>query len=626
MLYNFSHGAGTQQSPFEIWSADDLNGVRDHPGAYFLQKDHIDLVTEVDWNPIGENEETPFVGFYNGNGFEVQNLTIDKSSVSNVGLFGYVGDDEQDYEIKHVILRDCNVVGNDRVGALVGFAVRTRIYQCAVYDSTIVGNGYGIGSLAGTVSGANVEMCYGGNIHVEGSFNVGGLIGEAGFGRETSVLDCFATGSLSTDTGALRIGGLLGAYDPELGDVIRCYAAVAISGEEIVHIGGLVGSELNLIDVLYMWTDDPAGSYFYIQYNEPFVAPETIAGNNDNAFILVGKEPEFGYLDGSLGPLVDGDYEVDTVTIADETNDTLLVTLVEGKEFNNLAGKLGVSYNQALGNIQGIDGFGLSYLKYFEPEGLEVDYELLPVIIESEADEDVKVSIGLEEILWVEIITLEESYEEDVKVQVGLEDIEWQEIPPIESEHEEDVEVSIGLEGIEWVEIITLEESYEEGVEAIVGLESIVWQEQFDIYFLSNDGDTEPDPNFKHGYDGEELGTLPSPPTKADYFFGGWNTNAEGTGAIINASTIITQDYTLYAMWLEFFTVTFDNNGGDTEADPQSKEVPDGYSVDTLPIPPTRSEYTFVGWNTQADGNGTTFGNETAVMNDITVYAQWEEE
>ena len=53
------------------------------------------------------------------------------------------------------------------------------------------------------------------------------------------------------------------------------------------------------------------------------------------------------------------------------------------------------------------------------------------------------------------------------------------------------------------------------------------------------------------------------------------------------------------------FTVTFDKNGGDTEANPQTKTVIyPATNVVTLPTSPVRTGYTFSGWNTAANGSG----------------------
>ncbi|XID92529.1 S-layer homology domain-containing protein [Paenibacillaceae bacterium WGS1546] len=70
-------------------------------------------------------------------------------------------------------------------------------------------------------------------------------------------------------------------------------------------------------------------------------------------------------------------------------------------------------------------------------------------------------------------------------------------------------------------------------------------------------------------------------------------------------------------------TVTFDKNGGDTEATPSTLIVTDGETAAALPAPPTRPGYAFVGWNTQPNGGGTGFDDTTVVSGDVTVYAQW---
>ncbi|WHH58662.1 S-layer homology domain-containing protein [Petroclostridium sp. X23] len=72
------------------------------------------------------------------------------------------------------------------------------------------------------------------------------------------------------------------------------------------------------------------------------------------------------------------------------------------------------------------------------------------------------------------------------------------------------------------------------------------------------------------------------------------------------------------------YTVTFDKNGGDTEASPTIKTAISGKSLDALPAAPMRYGYRFNGWNTKADGSGITFTAETVLTADITVYAQWK--
>lgn len=71
------------------------------------------------------------------------------------------------------------------------------------------------------------------------------------------------------------------------------------------------------------------------------------------------------------------------------------------------------------------------------------------------------------------------------------------------------------------------------------------------------------------------------------------------------------------------YTVSFDKNGGDTEASPAIIKVVRNGNIGTMPAFPSRSGYTFKGWNTQADGRGTAFTATTEVTGNITVYAQW---
>lgn len=85
-----------------------------------------------------------------------------------------------------------------------------------------------------------------------------------------------------------------------------------------------------------------------------------------------------------------------------------------------------------------------------------------------------------------------------------------------------------------------------------------------------------------------------------------------------------------YYMWqvANGVRVIFDKNGGDTEADPrimmQDKVTGVVNHFDLPTIEPTRSGYTFKGWNTKADGSGDAFTATTDVTDNMTVYAQWK--
>jgi uncharacterized repeat protein (TIGR02543 family) len=123
---------------------------------------------------------------------------------------------------------------------------------------------------------------------------------------------------------------------------------------------------------------------------------------------------------------------------------------------------------------------------------------------------------------------------------------------------------------------------------------------------------------------GGTVGTLPAPPTKTGYIFGGWYTDTSYVTAF-TASTTVTANITVYAKWNSYsYTVTFDSQGATVAASPASIIVASpATTVGTLPTPPTKTGYTFAGWYPGTNGSGTQFTATTTVTGDITVYAYW---
>ena len=122
--------------------------------------------------------------------------------------------------------------------------------------------------------------------------------------------------------------------------------------------------------------------------------------------------------------------------------------------------------------------------------------------------------------------------------------------------------------------------------------------------------------------------TLPAPAEVTGYTFAGWFT-AQADGTQVQDDAELTADLTLYAQWTaNSYTVTFDANGGEGSMNQQTftYDVKQTLTPNTF----TRTGYSFTGWNTQADGNGSTYGDKAEVLNltteagvNITLYAQW---
>ena len=121
---------------------------------------------------------------------------------------------------------------------------------------------------------------------------------------------------------------------------------------------------------------------------------------------------------------------------------------------------------------------------------------------------------------------------------------------------------------------------------------------------------------------------------KTDYTFAGWNMAADGTGTdyAADATFTITADTTLYAKWTAnaatTYSVTYDANGatgGTVPTDSTSYDANASVTVLGNTGNLVKTDYTFAGWNTKADGTGTDYaaGDTFTITADTTLYAKW---
>ena len=121
---------------------------------------------------------------------------------------------------------------------------------------------------------------------------------------------------------------------------------------------------------------------------------------------------------------------------------------------------------------------------------------------------------------------------------------------------------------------------------------------------------------------------------KTGYTFSGWNTAANGTGTSYAAAvtfTMGTANVTLYAQWtlIPTYTMTYSGNGsagGTVPTDANSYQQ--GATVTVLGNTGSlvKTGYTFSGWNTAANGTGTSYAAAvtfTMGTANVTLYAQW---
>ncbi|MBK5211552.1 MAG: InlB B-repeat-containing protein [Coriobacteriia bacterium] len=116
---------------------------------------------------------------------------------------------------------------------------------------------------------------------------------------------------------------------------------------------------------------------------------------------------------------------------------------------------------------------------------------------------------------------------------------------------------------------------------------------------------------------------LPTP-TRTEYAFDGWYTAATG-GTKVESPYTPSGAITLYAQWTKIlYTLAYDSNGGAGTALPmQSGAASYTVAANTFAL----AGYTFVGWNTAADGAGTSYaaGATITPAANVTLYAKWTE-
>ncbi len=125
-----------------------------------------------------------FAGHYYGNGFEIQNLTIDHSGTSTrqAALFGRT---TEEAHIEHVTLVGVSIIGDEYVGGLVGRTTQ----QGHITDSYAQGNVITTSGHAGGLAGgfyAELVNSYASGVISRGddAGDIGGLIGYIYFAAE----------------------------------------------------------------------------------------------------------------------------------------------------------------------------------------------------------------------------------------------------------------------------------------------------------------------------------------------------------------------------------------------------------------------------------------------------------
>ena len=221
--------------------ATDVNGGNRMSGKTVLLMNDIDLSGYPNWTPIGRfdppDDMLPFSGVFDGQGYSITGLKISGNEEAR-GLFGYT----YCSAIRNVVIRNPEIQGGDKVGALVGHQAYSSegIENCAVIGGKIQGRSH-VGGLVGYMEESPIQNCYSTCEVVAMDFYAGGIVGDHRV--VASIRNCYATGNIS----GTYSGGIVGVAK----DVERCVAlGQTVTGKS----SNRVTDSVRISDV-YAWGD-----------------------------------------------------------------------------------------------------------------------------------------------------------------------------------------------------------------------------------------------------------------------------------------------------------------------------------------------------------------------------------
>ena len=222
-----SAGDGTKENPYQIATLDNLYWIASDSVNWkynYIQTADINASQTSGWFggqgwlPIG-NEAPFFYGNYDGNGFVIDSLYIDRPTEDMIGLFKWGN-------IINLGVTHANITGGDRVGGIIGWM--GSLEKC--YSSgTVTAVSGDAGGLAGWLAGGIVN-CFS-TAEVNGNGNgAGGLTAENG----GYILNSYSLGIINGKTA----GGLVAFNGNSL--IMNSYFSGKVNGSEAA--GGLIGT------------------------------------------------------------------------------------------------------------------------------------------------------------------------------------------------------------------------------------------------------------------------------------------------------------------------------------------------------------------------------------------------
>ena len=251
----FAGGDGSETTPYQIATAEQLKAVEKNPGAHYVLIADIDLEGSADdpWNPIGK-----FTGTFDGNGHTISGLYMNANSPGpadqGLGLFSYLGSGGT---IKNLTVEGEIHPGegtgeklDPAIGSVAGRCDGGEIINCT---SGVNITGHTEKTVGGIVAGADgkgtIENChYTGTINITinsaNTMGMGGIVGQA---SDCTVENCENAGTVISD---IHTGGVVGRNNSG-GEVLNCRNSGYVKSSGNRASGGVVGDNYGEIKNSY---------------------------------------------------------------------------------------------------------------------------------------------------------------------------------------------------------------------------------------------------------------------------------------------------------------------------------------------------------------------------------------
>lgn len=217
----FTSGTGTQQDPYIVSTAGQLNDIRMNLSAHYQLGSDIDLsswITEnssvTGWIPVG-TESAPFSGTFDGNGHVISGIWSVQSG-NNIGLFGVLSGTVTIKKLGVIIAEGYKMKGVENVGGLAGLVTNVPsgtlniVFDQIFVSGTVEATSKFAGGILGFNNWMNIDMtnCYATGSVLSAGNGTGGLLGNS-WGSVRILIDkCYAQNDITCNDGA--IGGILG--------------------------------------------------------------------------------------------------------------------------------------------------------------------------------------------------------------------------------------------------------------------------------------------------------------------------------------------------------------------------------------------------------------------------------